>query len=208
MYWQISRSFDMTSALALLRNSILARWPAFVLGCFLAFTTTRYGVRLKSWADRSREAVWLSLALFVAAIYVLSLLTHRRVATFDRLYAHVVWFDHNLYEALAWTVVLGVLLFLRLPGRSAVVNPVMDRIGVWSYSIYLVHLPVIKLVFEENVKRHPGMFARPLPWSGLLAASLALTLLLSVCTYYGIERPFLRLKSRAPRVRRPLCDAA
>jgi peptidoglycan/LPS O-acetylase OafA/YrhL len=67
-------------------------------------------------------------------------------------------------------------------------------IGRLSYSLYLWHLPIFRLV-------QPGQFRLPLPL--LLPTRLALALAASVGSHYLIERPFLRLKDRVSTSQRP-----
>ena len=57
-------------------------------------------------------------------------------------------------------------------------------VGDWSYSLYLWHFPVLRLVAEREP---PAGLTRP-----ELAVSLLLILGLSVATYYLVEQPFRR----------------
>lgn len=64
-------------------------------------------------------------------------------------------------------------------------------VGRMSYSLYLWHYPAFFAV--RGVLNAPPIIEA--------AIALAMTLLLAVASYYGVERPFLRLKSRLPRER-------
>nr|MDQ3282682.1 acyltransferase [Acidobacteriota bacterium] len=88
-----------------------------------------------------------------------------------------------------WPAVLfGVLIvnvstnprsLLRFPSKP------FDFLGNLSFSIYMFHEVAIRLTLSltnETVM--------------LYAISIALTLVIATATYYGVERPFLRMKSR------------
>ena len=69
-------------------------------------------------------------------------------------------------------------------------------IGGFSYSVYLIHAPLIQLLWQYGV--------HPLGWSGLpaffalLLLGLPLIVAASWLFWYGCERPFLN--TRTPRV--------
>lgn len=89
---------------------------------------------------------------------------------------------------LAWgaIVVQQVVIPLR-PLSLLLDNPVARWIGRTSYTIYLLHVPVIHVV--RQLMGHPGPAK-----VGLVAA--AVTLALTGVVHYAIERPALRLKDR------------
>jgi len=64
-----------------------------------------------------------------------------------------------------------------------------------SYGIYLWHYPVVRLLASLGVQE------------GRLAATVVLTLLMALLSYYAIERPFLR-RARVARARGPVPAAA
>ncbi len=68
---------------------------------------------------------------------------------------------------------------------------VLGRIGDVSYSLYLVHWPIV--VFLQSA------YMGPVPlW--LRLAALILSALLAVAMYFGVERPFLRTARLSPRL--------
>ncbi|MGY1987061.1 acyltransferase family protein [Blastococcus sp. SYSU DS0669] len=84
--------------------------------------------------------------------------------------------------------VLGTaMVLLADPPRSAatvlLTNPVSQRLGQWSYSIYLWHFPVV--VFGVDI------LGSSVP---VQVALLALTLALSAASYRWIERPVLAMR--------------
>ena len=103
----------------------------------------------------------------------------------------------HILEALLWATVLLLVLLAPLRTKRVWSNPVLEWLGLLSYSIYMWHLPIAWHVVIGL--RHSGI---PVPagWSalGLVAALLiaALCLGLSMLTYRFIERPFLVRKAR------------
>jgi peptidoglycan/LPS O-acetylase OafA/YrhL len=71
------------------------------------------------------------------------------------------------------------------PATALLTNPLAQRLGQWSYSMYLWHFPVV--VFGV------GAFGSSL---AVQLALLALTVLLSAASYRWIERPVLAIPSR------------
>ncbi len=94
---------------------------------------------------------------------------------------------------LAWIVLYSavtasVIMTSGRENRLAVLlfeNPVIQYLGVISYSIYLVQYPVI--YWLQPHFSHPALF-----FPVILGAVLGV----ASCTYYCIERPFLRLAKR------------
>jgi peptidoglycan/LPS O-acetylase OafA/YrhL len=98
---------------------------------------------------------------------------------------------HNL-EALAWAAVMLSVLALRSRWRLLLINPLFAHFGRISYSLYLVHLPIL-------FKRLLPMMMRN-EWSLLnIVSSFFLVWLVAVATHELVEKPLLRLKARATR---------
>jgi peptidoglycan/LPS O-acetylase OafA/YrhL len=98
-------------------------------------------------------------------------------------------------EGVCWAIVLLVVLEGRLLVRPLLVNRPLARLGILSYSIYLLHMPV--LWYSLGAARRA--FGLPAAWSVgnavWLLAALAATVALSEATYRLIETPFLRRKA-------------
>jgi peptidoglycan/LPS O-acetylase OafA/YrhL len=78
----------------------------------------------------------------------------------------------------------------------------MAAIGQWSYSFYLIHLPIIFLV-----SRVRPTFGVDVPaWLGLIAA-FAITLATARVLYEWVEKPALRLRARFDGARAPVSSA-
>lgn len=85
-------------------------------------------------------------------------------------------------------------LLQKLPGTpSERINRAINRISVWSYSLYLIHLPLLYtliLLFADRIRRQPILIAiAALGW-------LALALLLSAVNYRFFEKPTTNLRER------------
>ncbi len=173
------------------RDSLLGRWPLFAVGTVLAWVQLRFGAALQYGARRR----WLGLMLVFLALLVLNQLAEYRVHQFGS-YAHVFWYEHYLFDALVWAVFVFALLNFKFPGAGLFVNPVLHRLGLWSYSFYLLHSSVIFFLLKSHsVLRLPW---RPTGWAEELIFGVGLLLLaaaLSACTYRYIELPFQRLKT-------------
>jgi len=90
-----------------------------------------------------------------------------------------------------------VLLVVPLRTKTLFCNRGLSQAGVWSYSIYLVHLPLIVFSIFKLQALYPGQFVE---WDASSAAAVAVLtivcLALSACTYRWIESPFLQRKAR------------
>lgn len=101
-----------------------------------------------------------------------------------------VW---HVAEAITWSLVVLAFLVAPLRLKPLVCNPVFARLGLWSYSIYLLHVPILRAAIDA--------FRQPMEQSGLhaLAGLVLLTVLVvgvSALSYRFIEQPFLVRKAR------------
>ena len=164
-----------TGDLAIIRpveESALVRWPEWIVGCVIA----------EGWhRDRStpgwpaRRATIVAAACFSIGLYLL--LVHRFVLN------------------AAWTfgIAAAIVPYLSRPGRdSSLLERHLAAVGLFSYSLYLVHWPVLRL----------AALALP-PERDVLVAHLAAYALLAVLIVWGarlffvaVERPFLYGRER------------
>jgi len=97
---------------------------------------------------------------------------------------------------LIWLVVLDVIVLQRAGTRSFLTalpawfleRPVLQRLGEISYSVYLVHMPVLYVVFRAVTKLDPHMGG----WRFLVIAlptTLVATLAVAWLTHRWIEQP-------------------
>ncbi|HWS71406.1 MAG TPA: acyltransferase [Thermoanaerobaculia bacterium] len=98
-------------------------------------------------------------------------------------------FSYGLYAIAFGMLILNVAgnerSLLRLRARP------FEFLGNISFSIYMLHEPAIQLVLRVTGDRNAALYA----------GSLALTIAFATASYFFIERPFLRWKSRYEIVR-------
>ena len=95
-----------------------------------------------------------------------------------------------------WMIVLLLLLLAPLRSKALVCNPLLARLGVLSYSIYLLHVPFMQLSIGACRSVFSGLFQ----WNARTALMVAVLSVgcyaVATQTYRWIERPFLVRKSR------------
>lgn len=99
-------------------------------------------------------------------------------------------FQHSLLDLVFAAVVLTLALARPRPIRSAGLAWLIRHCSLLSYSIYLVHIPVMTLTAIYLAP--PGPIMR-------IGVQLLGTIGLSVVTYVCIERPFLALRNQVSR---------
>lgn len=174
--------------------SVFGRGSLFLSGITAAWLYDRYGDRIRAW---NRYRWWRqggADALLVGAVLLLARLLQWAVCCRD------VW-DHppshawHAPEGVLWGLIVLLILLAPLRLRSLLHNRVLATLGVLSYSIYMLHAPLVQLSLR-TVSRY-----RPL--GGWSLASAVVTAVVSLgcvglarITYRFIEMPFLREKAR------------
>ena len=184
-----------------LAHSLFGRAPLFLLGGVAALVYLHYGSWLRerlpllAWmrlggADVSLLAAWVGLG------FLLQWVVLRGYWQAEARVAHL-W---HLLEGGLWAVVLLLLLVAPLRTKRVFSNRVLSTIGLLSYSIYMLHLPLLSLSVAGVRRWKPAEFAG---WGPPMVAVIVLTLLsciaLSAVTYRTIERPFLKRKAQIDR---------
>lgn len=194
-YWQVSHApLTANGGWAGQRNTLVGRWPLFCVGALLAWGHVRYGKWLLASQLSARR--WPGLMLMLIGIGLLMAIIQHRVTLLGAALSHLLWYDHYLLEALCWGLLLCVLLHLRPLGAILWVNPLLHRLGVWSYSLYLVHASVLFLIGGKLARALGPFRENPLLMVGAGACLFALSCLIASMTYRFVERPFLGLKKR------------
>lgn len=177
--------------------SVFGRAPLFAFGIVAAWLCDRYGQRVRGWGARTvyvrnGGGDFALLLVFLG----LGLLLHE-VGAMSNMTVELRMHAWHVLEGALWTAVLLLLLVAPLRTKWLFSNPIWGRIGVLSFSIYLVHCPLL-LLYLTGLR---GL--RALALLGWNMATLAAVLLFSaVCvgvseiTYRMIERPFLQRKAR------------
>ena len=148
--------------------SLYARLPEFFAGCLAALYTTSVSGR-----GGGRKQAWLSNSGLL--LILLAAVAQPKLGHFPGLPALLP--------------IMGTVLLLVSPSPGFISRLLSSKTLVWigalSYSLYLWHWPVLAFLRYYN-----GAEVLDLPFSLLF---IALTLLLSLASYYWVERP-LRAK--------------
>lgn len=179
----------------LLRSSVFGRGPLFLLGIAAAAVHLHYGEAIRArlasirWV-RAGGADALVLAACVALAYVLQWAAFLGFPEAEHGSNHLY---HTVAGVFLTAVVLALLLApLRLQALWS--NRLLGAIGVLSYSLYLVHLPIMAAVLQQPKDApSPGWTAAHL---GIVLGLLLLCLGISAITYRLVEQPFLARKQR------------
>jgi peptidoglycan/LPS O-acetylase OafA/YrhL len=182
-----------------LNLSLAGRTPAFLFGIAAAWLVLRYGERIR---DAMRQKIWLrnggaDLLLF-ASLFALGLLL-QIVTERGFIHAAITMPPWHLVESLLWTTVVLLVVLAPLRIQSVISNRAMGILGLLSYSLYLVHEPILFLGLGPLVGRGVPLDDDLILRIVAFLAAIALCLGLSAVTYRLIERPFLVRKAKVGR---------
>jgi peptidoglycan/LPS O-acetylase OafA/YrhL len=179
-------------------QSVIGRGPIFLCGIGAAWLWLRHGEGLRRRLAATR---WLSAGggdvLLLLVLLALGLLL--RWATFHGFMVleptpSFVW---HVPEGVLWTLVLLIVLVVPLRSKALLSNRVFARLGVLSYSIYILHMPVFHYTiwpWRIAFPRAGSLWtANTATWC-VLATGLCVGL--AIVTYRWVERPFLVRKAR------------
>lgn len=177
--------------------NILGRGPSFLIGIGAAWIYERHGVQLRERCSQWKAARWGGGDLALLAL-VLCLGFLLRQVTFRGFYsAEWAWHQWHVAEAFLWASILLLTLVAPLRLGALLTNRLMGTMGVLSYSIYLLHLPILLFVLDRFGFVRPEVYQG---WTPTLLAAvlacLALVIVASSITYLSIERPVLKRKAR------------
>jgi hypothetical protein len=148
--------------------SLYARLPEFFAGCLAALFVTS-----TTWRERGRITQWLSSSGLL--VILLAAIAQPKLGHFPGVPALLP--------------IMGTVFLLIGTSKGFTARLLSNRVLVWigalSYSLYLWHWPVLAFL-----RYYTGAEVLDLPFSLLF---IALTLLLSLISYYWVERP---LRSR------------
>jgi len=179
--------------------SLFGRMPAFLAGIAAAWLVSRYGEQIRSSARnvawfRNGGADLLLLVVLFGLGLVLQQVTYRGFIQTEVLVPASI-----LYESLLWTAVLLLVLLAPLRVGRWITNRVFTTLGLLSYSLYLIHEPVLFYSLIRVVNRGIPV-AEDLGLRTLVFAIAFLACVtFSALTYRFIERPFLVRKARIDR---------
>lgn len=177
--------------------SIFGRGPVFLAGIAVAWAWSVQGPEWKRRLEANRllrngGGDLVLLAVLAALGFLLSWLVWTGYWPAERRRLQT-W---HIAEGALWGLVLASMLALPLRSKALFCNRILGRLGDWSYSIYLVHLPVI--VYGLGMLRQGWAFSYQ-SWNpdSILAVLLMVagTIALSSLTYRFLEKPFLVKKA-------------
>lgn len=165
----------------------MAYWPAWAAGAFIA--DARVGRARVPDAWWRRAAVGGVLLLAVVAVTAGASSTVGVNSNNRYSYADLLWVP-GLFGPLGWLIAArhSPRAYARLLRLCA---PLLG-LGAISYSLYLVHFPVVLLFHQAWLAAHPALPSTP--W--LLMAGVSAALLVAAAVYWLAERPFLSAERR------------
>jgi peptidoglycan/LPS O-acetylase OafA/YrhL len=182
-----------------LNLSLPGRAPAFLFGITAAWIVLRYGEQIRT---ALRKQAWLrnggSDLLLLGSLFALGLLL-QKVTYRGFIPSAITMPAWHLPESLLWTMVLLLVVLAPLRMRSVISNRVMGILGLLSYSLYLIHEPVVFFGLGPLVQRGVPLDIDVLLRIAAFAIAFTICVALSVVTYRLIERPFLVRKARIDR---------
>ncbi len=172
--------------------SVIGRGPLFVAGIVAAWLFDRYGERLRAYLTQATWAKYggADLALLVVLL-LLGLLLRWGLTTGPLLVQQPPYHVWHVLEGILWSTVTLLLLLAPLRLKLLFANPVLEYLGLLSYSLYLLHVPILL----RGLGYLREMDVVETGWS-LSAVAIAFGLglvcvAISALTYRFIERPFL-----------------
>ena len=154
------------------------RFEAMILGAMGAYWAFFHERAVRAFAERApvHALAWGALPFSIAA-HVL-------------VYAKRALPEELMFFPPVWCALLIVVVSHRTRAPIALENRVSNAIGRVSYGFYMIHVPVLMVVWsalESAGLDHGALF---------YVAALGLTLALAMISYRWFESPFLRLKRR------------
>jgi len=187
-----------------LAHSLAGRGPLFAFGILAAVLYDARGRALRVWAQRARplRAGGADLLLLATLGALAALL--RVVGPMSYIELETTLPAWHLVEGLLWTAVLLLVLLAPLAVRPLLVSRVPVALGVISYSVFLLHVPILAHGAPVLRARVPGLFAATPLGKGMLGlCACAAVVAVSTLTYWAIERPMIKRGARVARWRSP-----
>jgi len=185
-------------------QSVVGRGPLFVFGILAAWFYRRHGDAVRARLAASRPlavggADLILAAVFVALAFLLRWVNRSGFFPIEE----TQWYVWHVPEGVFWTAVVLILLLAPLRLKAVLSNPLLAWLGVLSYSIYLLHQPLLYYSVRVARRAFPGMAEWGVSAVLWLAVVTAACVGLASLTYRLIERPFLVRKARIDGAVRP-----
>ena len=179
-----------------LNLSLPGRAPAFLFGVAAAWVVLHHGERIRV---AMQKQAWLRNGgadlLLLASLSVLGLLL-QKVTARGFISAEITMSAWHLAESLLWTTILMLVVLAPLRTRAMISNRLMGILGLLSYSLYLIHEPILFLGLGPLVGRGIPLDIDLNLRIVAFGAAFILCISMSALTYRVIERPFLVRKAK------------
>jgi peptidoglycan/LPS O-acetylase OafA/YrhL len=170
----------------------------FGLGMLLAVVTIAVAgrERLPSPLALVERRPWIPWAVAAVAFWASATQLGIDTSFFSGVDRHQYFLRHVLYAVVGFGMLLPAVVGdgHRDPVRRLLANPVLVYLGLISYGIFLYNLLVVVKLDDWGFGKNLPVYAYP--W--WIAAVLAVTVVIASISWYGLERPLLRLKNRVP----------
>jgi peptidoglycan/LPS O-acetylase OafA/YrhL len=182
-------------------SNVFGRAPLFLWGIFAAWLYQTHGRAL-----RARLAAMPWIARGGADLALLSVLVG--LGFFLRWHVRTGFWEveatprhtWHIAEGALWASVVLLLLLAPLRTKRLLCNRLLGCIGVVSYSLFLIHIPVVVFTMMRVSARVGGGIASWDAQAYLVTAVLFVACVtMSTILYWTIERPFLMHKARLDR---------
>lgn len=176
--------------------SFLGRGYIFIIGALSAWGYIFYGAKIRAWSSRNffmskggGDFIFILCILLLRWLMVINAkITYWKIET-----DYPIW---HIFESLLWSAFILGLLLLPLKTKPFFSNFVLKSIGKISYSIFLLHIPII-IYGAYAISEFCKITKTPTPSSGwVIIVIFAFSLLISAFSYKLIEKPFLEKKNK------------
>ncbi len=178
-------------------KSIFGRLPAFLWGILAAWVYLKFKGLMTEYKEHPGVRL-ASTALCIMSICALGLVLQTSSSLGER-YAENHWHIRHTYESILWATIVLCCVLARPFGAKLLVNRPIAVVGKLSYSLYLIHVPVIfYLIYPAKEAMGVAQYASS-AWLFINPGlALLISLGLSIISYRYLELPFLNMKRRIP----------
>ncbi len=179
--------------------SLFGRAPLFLAGIAAAAVYRAHGASIRERLERARfMRKGGSDLLLVLVILGIAAFSRWQETLGPALLLSPRYQYRDLVTAALVVALLLLLVLAPLRSKALFVNPIFGGLGIISYSVYLIHLPLMIFLigyrpFASIIRNVPDVRLQPfVVFIAIATACVAV----STLTYWVIERPFLLRKSR------------
>lgn len=186
---------------------VIARRPGFAPGVLaVALVAIKTGLHHSGLRWQYEGFFFLAGDLFLIGIFSRMALERLRQGASPLIYlalAGVLLVQVDIKATLIWVFFFALTMmeagFIARPRGLATVhrvlalNPVITALGRWSYSTYLIHIPLFSVLVGFYVGQVGPENVTQVAVAGILAVSLPLLVLISALLFRFVEKPPIRL---------------